>query len=579
MKRFAMHRTAAFLATVLVCFAWGMPARAQEADPPPVADVRIAENVVSWAPTVEHHAIVLTVAHDGGAVLRQRFEQGVPPVFQLRDAAGTPFPDGRYRYELRVEPIIDPATREVLADVQHLPEREEIVQLLIEEGKLPRHALSQSGFLEVRGGAFVVPSTEPEEQAGSTAVSGAVDEDPSDNPPPPATGDVVHNDDLIVIGSLGVGMDCVNGESFGFDTFRLKENNLRIHFDDTSALGGYSARDWRILINDSVSGGADFFAIEDSTGGRVPFKIEGAAPTDALRIDEHGWVGLKTGNPVVELHIADGDTPTVRLEQDGSSGWQAQTWDLAGNERNLFIRDVTHGSKLVLRIEPNTPGDSLCFKSNGRVGLGTWSPEGKLHVVGDVDHPNLLVCQAEGNVGIGTASPQGVLHVASDAEPNILYCESDGKIGIGTDAPEARLHVKGMDGADILRCENNGGVTVFKALSQASDVNLKENFQQVDGQEVLDRLAKLPVRTWNYKGDDDAVRHMGPMAQDFHAAFGLNDSNRTIAPMDLASAAVAAIQELNSVGRKQKEEIEALKRRNASLEARLAAIETRLAVQ
>ena len=60
----------------------------------------------------------------------------------------------------------------------------------------------------------------------------------------------VYNEEYssLVTGSLAVGFDAVNGESFGFDTFRMKENNLRMHFDDTSdPATSFPSRDWRGL--------------------------------------------------------------------------------------------------------------------------------------------------------------------------------------------------------------------------------------------------------------------------------------------------------------------------------------------
>ncbi|MDM7930876.1 hypothetical protein [Tabrizicola sp.] len=71
--------------------------------------------------------------------------------------------------------------------------------------------------------------------------------------------DQVIADDLIVTGSACVGFDCVNNENFGFDTLVLKENNLRIFFDDTSNSSSFPANDWRIVINDSANGGSSFF--------------------------------------------------------------------------------------------------------------------------------------------------------------------------------------------------------------------------------------------------------------------------------------------------------------------------------
>eukprot|EP00978_Attheya_sp_CCMP212_P019292 scaffold53868_cov47-Attheya_sp.AAC.2 len=205
--------------------------------------------------------------------------------------------------------------------------------------------------------------------------------------------DQVIPDDLIVIGSSCIGLDCVNLEDFGFDTLRLKEvsnsnknrtmNNLRIHFDDTSATATYPANDWRIVINDQTDGGASFFAIDDATGASTPFKIEAGAPTDSLHIDSSGKVGINVANPDLNLHIKSGDTPAIRLEQDNSAGYSAQTWDIASNESNMFIRDVTNGFTLPFKIIPGAPSNSIVTDADGRIGLGLNTPQTKLHIKGD----------------------------------------------------------------------------------------------------------------------------------------------------------------------------------------------------
>ena len=61
------------------------------------------------------------------------------------------------------------------------------------------------------------------------------------------------------------------------------------------------------------------------------------------------------------------------------------------------------------------------------------------------------------------------------------------------------------------------------AWSSLSDVNMKENFRDLDGDDVLAKIARMPIREWNYKAQDAAIRHVGPTAQDFHAAFGLGE--------------------------------------------------------
>ena len=62
-----------------------------------------------------------------------------------------------------------------------------------------------------------------------------------------------------IYNSLCVGFDCLGSESYGTDTIRLKENNLRIHFDDTSTAAGFSSNDWRLVANDQSDGGDSLF--------------------------------------------------------------------------------------------------------------------------------------------------------------------------------------------------------------------------------------------------------------------------------------------------------------------------------
>ena len=165
--------------------------------------------------------------------------------------------------------------------------------------------------------------------------------------------DQVILDDLIVVGSLALGIDAVDGEDFGFDTFRLKENNLRIHFDDTSASSSFPSNDWRIVINDAANGGANYFGIEDATADIMSFKILAGAPASAFFVAASGNIGLGTDAPITALHILDDNSPALRLEQDGSGGFTPQIWDIAGNETNFFIRDATNGSNLPFKIVRN----------------------------------------------------------------------------------------------------------------------------------------------------------------------------------------------------------------------------------
>ncbi len=186
---------------------------------------------------------------------------------------------------------------------------------------------------------------------------------------------LIVNEDLIVKGSGCIGVDCPDLPNFGFHTIRLMENNLRIAFDDTSASGTFPANDWEITINDQTNGGANYFGVTDVTANTSPFKVMSGAGNDALFVSGTGGnVGLGTNVPTVELHIADGDTPTLRLEQNGASGWTTQTWDVAGNEANFFIRDVTGGSNLPFRIKPGAPDDVIFISETGALGVNNGAP-------------------------------------------------------------------------------------------------------------------------------------------------------------------------------------------------------------
>ena len=97
--------------------------------------------------------------------------------------------------------------------------------------------------------------------------------------------------------------------------------------------------------------------------------------------------------------------------------------------------------------------------------------------------------------------------------------------------------------------------------------------------DVLKRVIDLPVTQWRYQAEVSGARHVGPMAEDFHAAFGLGDSNKTINVIDASGVALVAIQGLNELVSKKDAEIETQGRRIKLLEDALAAIQARLGMR
>ncbi|RMH15511.1 MAG: hypothetical protein D6696_20475, partial [Acidobacteria bacterium] len=312
---------------------------------PTIAQVENFGDTLVFHPVVEFAKLRLTVTGPCNFVFEQTIDQG-EPFFRLDETTI----DGTYTYDLvRIE-AVDPAVIKILKQARAVGD-EETPNQLCRDGKLPAAPIAQSGGFTVSFGKIIFDDRAFEKGAGMpTDVDHLLGDPlpvaskgPAPSRPPVPTKDFVINDDLIVDGSACIGFDCVNGEVFSFDTIRLKENNLRIKFDDTSVAASFPSNDWQLTANESANGGASKFSIEDVTGGRTPFTVEANARSHSLYVDDGGRIGNRTATPSVEIHTIDGDTPTLRLQQDGSSGFEPQTWDVAGNETNFFIRDVTNG--------------------------------------------------------------------------------------------------------------------------------------------------------------------------------------------------------------------------------------------
>ena len=106
-----------------------------------------------------------------------------------------------------------------------------------------------------------------------------------------------------------------------------------------------------------------------------------------------------------------------------------------------------------------------------------------------------------------------------------------------------------------------------------SDVNKKENFAPVNGEDFLQKISKMPLTSWNYKGQDPKTfRHYGPMAQDFYKAFGQDaygtiGTDTTINQADFDGINLIAIQAL----------VRRMEQMNSDLLAEIATIKAQLA--
>jgi hypothetical protein len=156
------------------------------------------------------------------------------------------------------------------------------------------------------------------------------------------------------------------------------------------------------------------------------------------------------------------------------------------------------------------------------------------------------------------------------------------------------FRVRATNGVRLVLGIDGSGNTTWSCLvndgnswSCSSDRNLKENLTPVDGRDILQRLKTVPIQTWNAKGQDPAVKHLGPTSQDFSAAFALGDDDTRISTIDLDGVALAAIQgvyqivqekaaqvgALEAAATAQRQQIDILQQRSGALEARIAALE------
>lgn len=256
----------------------------------------------------------------------------------------------------------------------------------------------------------------------------------------------------------------------------------------------------------------------------------------------------------------DNSTPGKFIIRDDTAGADRFTIDstgiLTGNGSGLTSLNASSLSSGAVADARLTANVALRAGGNNFTGLQTFT-SGSVRVNGN---DNWDVNNNEGDFRVGTDTQRFKIGVAQSGG-------GAGDVWMRAQGGTARVFIKTPGGTTFYSNEGQtAGVSLAAgggAWTTVSDRNAKENFKPVNPTEVLEKVAALPLSNWNYKAQDANIRHLGPMAQDFKAAFGLGESDTGITTVDADGVALAAIQGLN-----QKLETE-----NAELKVRLEKLE------
>ncbi len=327
-------------------------------------------------------------------------------------------------------------------------------------------------------------------------------------------------------------------------------------------------------------------AVPGASGAKLDFSMGGKS---MMSVDENGLLTALAGlygilavggEQVQNLNVLGAATFQGGATANGALalGWGTPISVPGYNNTNL-LRNGWDGFNDYVSI--TVPGDtypdgqnpnSVTITASGLVGINKAAPQHALDVVGDIYASGVFN-------GVGIQSSRGVALSAVNS-PIITrgfdpFDQTAGaqRQGLGRwglfmepwclvlgipDVPgryfEVAKYWTGGGRSPLMDVDQNGVVsaTIF---NPTSDRAAKENFTSVDPGEILAKVAALPLSQWNFK-QDPAAPHIGPMGQDFRAAFGLGTDDKHIATVDADGVALAAIQGLDHLVENQRAEID-----------------------
>jgi len=305
----------------------------------------------------------------------------------------------------------------------------------------------------------------------------------------------------------------------------------------------------------SSSGNANFGGLVRSIGvsivsaGNIPRQLYDASNSvNGSGADWQTGINIGVSAPRAEFFIDN-------VQTDGSiSVLRFYAGDTAGNQfRSLEVEadgDVTLAS------------DTMTLQRAGNVGIGVSSPSSPLHIQ-RTDTAKIMVENTS-----AVEAPRELFELSNAGNTKFIITNTQAvdpsSWGFTNNGNDFRISYQGS-GVVEMQVFEGGNVTIDGALTENSDRNAKANIRGLDDQAILDKVRELDIARWQYKDTLDAD-HIGPMAQDFHAAFGLGNTDTGISTLDTSGVALVAIQALASRNEKLEQQNQELKIRNEQLE-------------
>lgn len=204
-----------------------------------------------------------------------------------------------------------------------------------------------------------------------------------------------------------------------------------------------------VSISLDITGGSDLQPMGTSELLSVPYALSSpnSLPTDVeagdiayfdgnawvkapqVFIKSNGQIGLGASEPILKLHLKEGDTPDIRLEQDESSGFAAHSWDIGANETNFFIREPGNGSALPFRVRAGAPNRALVIGGTGNVTIAATTNAGnethKLYVNGDIGLTGMVSQTSDRRVKKEIADSQYGLAEVLQLSPKTYFYDAE----------------------------------------------------------------------------------------------------------------------------------------------------------